>query len=104
MSIAVPVPRLAEHGSRPAGRGATVWFTGLPSAGKSTLARAVAEQITAAGRSVELLDGDVVRRELCSDLGFSRADREANISRIGYIANLLAGHCGIVLAAVIAPY
>ncbi len=104
MTIAVPSPRLAPSGASRAMPGSTVWFTGLPSAGKSTVAAAVADRLRAAGRAVELLDGDVVRRELCSDLGFSRGDRERNIARIGYLAHLLAGHGVIVLAAVIAPY
>jgi adenylylsulfate kinase len=81
-----------------------VWFTGLPSAGKSTVAAAVADRLRRTGRAVEVLDGDVVRRELCSDLGFSRSDRERNIARIGYLAHMLARHGVVVLAAVIAPY
>ncbi|MGH3804893.1 MAG: adenylyl-sulfate kinase [Pseudonocardiaceae bacterium] len=104
MVIAVPSPRLAEPKSGRIRSGATIWFTGLPSAGKTTLARTVAARLAEAGRKVELLDGDVVRRELGSGLGFSRQDREQNISRIGYVASLLAGHGVIVLAAVIAPY
>ncbi|MGH3426397.1 MAG: adenylyl-sulfate kinase [Terriglobales bacterium] len=104
MPIAVPSPGLVELNARHSRHGATVWFTGLPSSGKSTLAQEVAARLAEAGRRVELLDGDVVRKELCSDLGFSRADREENISRIGYLAGTLARHGVIVLAAVIAPY
>lgn len=84
--------------------GATIWFTGLPSAGKTTLATAVAEQLRAADRQVELLDGDAVREFLSKGLGFSREDRETNVTRIGYVAALLAGHGTTVLASVISPY
>ncbi len=84
--------------------GATIWFTGLPSAGKTTLATAVAEQLRAEGRNVELLDGDEVREFLSKGLGFSRDDREVNVTRIGYVASLLASHGVTVLASVISPY
>lgn len=87
-----------------ADRGATVWFTGLPSAGKSTIARGVAERLRAAGHRVEVLDGDEIRRNLTSDLGFSRRDREENVRRIGFVAGLLARHGVITLVPVIAPY
>jgi adenylylsulfate kinase len=84
--------------------GLTVWLTGLPSAGKSTIARGVADRLRAAGRRVQVLDGDEVRRNLTRDLGFSRADREENVRRIGFVAQLLAGHGVITLVPVIAPY
>jgi adenylylsulfate kinase len=84
--------------------GATVWFTGLPSAGKTTLAHAVAGLLRPGGTRVEVLDGDVVRESLSAGLGFSRADREANIDRIGFVADLLARNGVLVLAAVISPY
>ncbi|MEU0443740.1 MULTISPECIES: adenylyl-sulfate kinase [unclassified Streptomyces] len=84
--------------------GATVWLTGLPSAGKTTLARAVAERLAATGRRVEVLDGDEIRRYLSQELGFSRADRHTNVLRIGFVAELLASHGVLVLAPVIAPY
>jgi len=84
--------------------GGTVWLTGLPSAGKSTVACAVADLMRARGRRVEVLDGDAVRETLCADLGFSRADRDTNVARIGYVAALLARHGVLVLAAVISPY
>jgi adenylylsulfate kinase len=84
--------------------GGTVWFTGLPSAGKSTLARAVAEQLAVRGHRVELLDGDALRETLCADLGFSRADRDRNVARIGFVAALLAKHGVFALAPVISPY
>lgn len=84
--------------------GVTVWLTGLPSAGKSTIAAAVAEVLTDAGTRVEVLDGDVVRPHLSSELGFSRAHRDLNVARIGWVARLLARHGVVVLVPVIAPY
>jgi adenylylsulfate kinase len=84
--------------------GATVWLTGLPSAGKSTLAGALAGLLRDAGRRVEVLDGDEMREFLTAGLGFSRADRDTNVQRIGYVAELLARHGTTVLVPVIAPY
>lgn len=88
----------------PAQLGATVWLTGLPSAGKTTIAAAVAERLRAEGHRVELLDGDEVRTNLTADLGFDRADRIENVRRVGYVAHLLARHGVKVLVPVIAPY
>jgi adenylylsulfate kinase len=84
--------------------GATVWLTGLPSAGKSTLAHALAELLRAQGRLVEVLDGDEVRANLTTGLGFSREDRDTNVTRVGWVAELLARNGVIVLVPVIAPY
>ncbi len=84
--------------------GATLWLTGLPSAGKSTLAHAFAAQLSAAGERVQVLDGDEVRPHLSAGLGFSRADRDVNVARIGWVARLLASHGVLVLVPVIAPY
>ncbi len=84
--------------------GLTVWFTGLSGAGKSTLSRAVYERLWATGRKVELLDGDEVRRHLTRDLGFSRGDRDENIRRIGFVAEMLARNGVVALVSVISPY
>src|SRR5690349_6752675 len=86
------------------GAGATLWFTGLPSAGKSTIAHAVAAELTGAGVRVQVLDGDEVRPHLSGEPGFSREARDINVRRIGYVARLLAGHGVVVLVPVIAPY
>ena len=99
-----PSPRAVELAAAPTDRGITVWLTGLPSAGKSTIAKGVAERLRADGQSVEVLDGDEIRRNLTRDLGFSRADREENVRRIGFVAGLLAAHGVITLVPVIAPY
>jgi adenylylsulfate kinase len=85
-------------------RGGTVWLTGLPSAGKTTLANALADHLRATGRPVEVLDGDAVRTVLSPELGYSRADRDANVARIGYVAHLLARHGVLVVAAVVSPF
>jgi adenylylsulfate kinase len=88
----------------PYDRGVTVWFTGLPSAGKSTVANGLAERLRADGHRVEVLDGDAVRPHLSAGLGYSRADRDANVARIGWVASLLARQGVKVLAAVVSPY
>ncbi|MDL5160132.1 adenylyl-sulfate kinase [Actinomycetospora termitidis] len=84
--------------------GGTVWLTGLPSAGKSTIADGVERVLRGRGLRVQVLDGDAVRAELCADLGFSRADRDTNVRRIGWAARLLAAHGVIVVVPVIAPF
>jgi adenylylsulfate kinase len=88
----------------PLEKGRVIWLTGLPSAGKTTIAVALAERLTDAGRPVHVLDGDAVRRELCADLGYGRADRDENVRRIGYVADLLARHGVIVVCPVVSPY
>lgn len=90
-----------EHDLR---TGATLWFTGLPSAGKSTIAHAVAARIAACGQRVQVLDGDAVRPYLSAELGYSKEARDTNVTRIGWVARLLASHGVIVLVPVIAPY
>ena len=96
---------LAVHPSSvPCAGGATVWLTGLPSAGKSTIAAAVADRLRTVRCGVEILDGDVIRTNLSRGLGYSREDRAVNIRRIGFVAGLLARHGVIVLVASIAPH
>jgi len=85
-------------------KGLTVWFTGLSGAGKSTIANALAEELRARGRRVEILDGDVVRENLSKGLGFSKEDRDINIRRIGFVADLLTRNGVTVLVAAISPY
>jgi sulfate adenylyltransferase len=86
-------------------RGLVVFFTGLSGSGKSTIARGLAEALTERGdRTVSLLDGDHVRQLLSAGLSFSRADRDLNIARIGYVAAEVARHGGIAICAPIAPY
>lgn len=87
----------AEHG-------VTVWFTGLSGAGKSTICTAVEKRLRAAGCNVECLDGDIVREQLTKGLGFSKADRDENIRRIGFVAHLLSRNGVIVLVSAISPY
>ncbi|MCQ9135847.1 MULTISPECIES: adenylyl-sulfate kinase [Streptomyces] len=102
--MAAGAPAEAATAAATRERGATVWLTGLPSAGKTTLARAVAERLAATGRRAEVLDGDEIRRFLSQELGFTRADRHTNVTRIGFVAQTLASHGVLVLAPVIAPY
>jgi sulfate adenylyltransferase len=86
-------------------RGVVVFLTGLSGSGKSTIARGVADDLLETGeRTVTLLDGDVVRRELSAGLTFSRADRDLNVRRIGWVAAEVARHGGLALCAPIAPY
>lgn len=84
--------------------GATVWLTGLPSAGKSTIAHACERVLRATGQRVEVLDGDAVRPHLAAARGYSRADRAINIRRIGWVAELLARNGVLVLVSAIAPF
>ncbi|MHB9758216.1 adenylyl-sulfate kinase [Streptomyces sp. BYX5S] len=85
-------------------RGATIWLTGLPSSGKTTVARALAGQLRAEGHRVEVLDGDEIRRFLSAGLGFSREDRNTNVQRIGLVAEVLARNGVFAVVPVIAPY
>lgn len=85
-------------------QGITVWLTGLPSAGKTTLAGALEKRLLAEAHRVEVLDGDVMRARLTRGLGFTREDRDENIRRIGFVAHLLARNGVVVVVPVISPY
>jgi adenylyl-sulfate kinase len=82
----------------------TLWFTGLSGAGKSTVAQLVEEELRERGHQVEVLDGDVVRQNLSKGLGFSKEDRDTNIRRIAFVADLLSRNGVISITAAISPY
>lgn len=84
--------------------GFTVWFTGLPCSGKTTLAHLLAERLKSLGLSVIVLDGDEVRKRLSRGLGFSKEDRDENIRRIAYVARLLTEAGTVTIACAISPY
>ncbi len=85
-------------------RGVTLWFTGLSGAGKTTISQAVEKELRSRDRNIEVLDGDIVRQNLTKGLGFSKADRDENIRRIGFVAHLLTRNGVIVLVSAISPY
>ncbi|MBR8830170.1 MAG: putative adenylyl-sulfate kinase [Chroococcopsis gigantea SAG 12.99] len=85
-------------------RGVTIWLTGLSGAGKTTITEALKQKLIDEGYDIEVLDGDIVRTNLTKGLGFSKADRDENIRRIGFVANLLTRHNVIVLVSAISPY
>lgn len=85
-------------------QGFVLWFTGLSGSGKSTLARYLEPVLEQRGCKVEVLDGDEVRENLSKGLGFSKEDRDTNIRRIGYVANLLARNGVCAITAAISPY
>jgi adenylyl-sulfate kinase len=85
-------------------KGFTLWFTGLSGAGKTTISRMVAEELQARGSRLEILDGDVVRENLSKGLGFSKEDRDTNIRRIAFVADLLSRNGVPVITAAISPY
>ena len=84
--------------------GVTLWFTGLPCSGKTTISQLVFERLQRSRLKVELLDGDVVRQKLTKGLGFSKEDRDENIRRIGYVCHLLSRNGVIAIGAAISPY
>jgi adenylyl-sulfate kinase len=84
--------------------GVTVFLTGLSGAGKATIADALVADLEAAGRPVTVLNGDVVRTHLSSELSFSREDRDLNVRRVGFVAGEVVKHGGTVVVAAIAPY
>jgi adenylylsulfate kinase len=85
-------------------QGLTVWLTGLSGAGKTTIASRLADELRRQGHRVEVLDGDVIRENLSKGLGFSKADRDTNIRRIGFVAELLTRNGVVVVVAAISPY
>jgi adenylyl-sulfate kinase len=85
-------------------KGLTLWFTGLSGSGKSTLATFLTPRLRELGKRVEILDGDEVRENLSKGLGFSKEDRDTNIRRIGFVANLLARNGVVAITAAISPY
>jgi sulfate adenylyltransferase len=95
---------LAESYPGPDRRGVCIWFTGLPSAGKSSTAEIVVALLLEHGRQSTLLDGDVVRTHLSKGLGFSKEDRDTNIRRIGFVASEIVRHGGIAVCAAVSPY
>jgi len=85
-------------------KGFTLWFTGLPSSGKSTLANAVADELKKQGLLVESLDGDLFRQTISKDLGFSREDIQKNDERVAFISHLLTKNGVVVVASFASPY
>src|SRR5436309_16054369 len=88
----------------PEQKGFTVWFTGLSGAGKSTIAEMLYHEFQARGLKTEILDGDEVRKNLSKGLGFSKEDRDTNILRIGYVADLLTRNGVATICCPISPY
>ncbi len=84
--------------------GVTLWFTGLSGSGKTTIAREVQKHLNAINRKIEILDGDIVRQNLSKGLSFSEEDRNINVRRIGFVANLLSRNGVIAITAAISPY
>lgn len=85
-------------------QGFTIWFTGLSGAGKTTLSEQLAQNLREYGYKVEVLDGDVVRTHLSKGLGFSKADRDTNIRRIGWVCHVLSRNGVVAIAAAVSPY
>ena len=85
-------------------RGFIVWLTGLPSSGKTTIAKKLEKYLRSRGFKVELLDGDDVRKWLSPEAGFSREDRERHLRRVAYVSKLLARNGVVVIASFVSPY
>jgi adenylyl-sulfate kinase len=85
-------------------KGVTVWFTGLPCSGKTTLALKLSAELKKRGIQSEDLDGDITRKYLSKGLGFSKEDRDENIRRVGFVCSLLTRHGALVTAAFVSPY
>jgi len=95
---------MSHNGARHNSGGLTLWFTGLSGAGKSTIAEVVEAELRGRGLRVEVLDGDVVRTHLSKGLGFSKEDRDTNIRRIAFVADLLSRNGVVAITAAISPY
>src|SRR5215207_5962678 len=93
-----------ENGAKKYDRGFTLWFTGLSVAGKTTIEEIVERELRNRLGTVEVLDGDIVRTNLSKGLGFSREDRDTNVLRIGFVANLLTRNGVAVIVSAISPY
>lgn len=89
---------MADH------KGFTLWFTGLSGAGKTTISHVLVDDFEQRGIPIEILDGDVVRENLSKGLGFSKEDRDTNIRRIAFVADLVSKHGTPVITAAISPY
>ena len=85
-------------------KGVTVWMTGLPGSGKTTLAKIIETRLKSQGSRVEVFDGDEVRKNLSSDLGFSKHDRELHAKRVAYVSKLLSRNGVVAIVALISPY
>ena len=101
LSAAVTPPERMDRNGQP---GLVLWFTGLSGAGKTTLARAVERRLWEHGRRTFLIDGDLLRGDLCADLGFSLADRRENVRRASVVARLMSQAGLICLTALISPF
>src|SRR5687767_14668821 len=86
------------------GQGFTLWFTGLSGSGKTTITNQLVKELRKRDVGLEVLDGDIVRENLSKGLGFSKEDRDTNIRRIAFVANLLSRHGVGVITAAISPY
>ncbi len=84
--------------------GATLWLTGLPASGKSTIATALERDLVVSGRSAYVLDGDNVRHGLCKDLGFDAASRAENVRRVAHVAAILADAGSVAIVSLVSPY
>lgn len=98
------VSDLKPQNNRSRDGGCVVWLTGIPGAGKTTIAKALAPMLQEAGLKVELLDGDEVRRQLSPDLGFTKQDRETHARRVVYLSKLLARNGIVSMVSLISPY
>jgi adenylylsulfate kinase len=96
--------RMGLRGMSAVEKGFTLWFTGLPSSGKTTLATLMADKLRDLGIKVELLDGDEVRKSLSPDLGFSKNDRETHAQRVAYLCRILSRNGIAAIASLISPY